>query len=293
MGVSSPPKRHQSIPLNTLNRTERGPYMAPPQSPAASHFSPSTYLMASVRDVLIFHKQEIRLFDMLKARTPSFAQRILALWLWLELLGINVVAFVCNCRNRDVVHRLIDEALQILDQLRQNAPLLTEDNGKIPLTAALAVEPFNLRFFHYHRDRAVTGIAHILDGVGKLIFDENLHALLGAYESGALPELPEELARPYHHLPAVPAAPADARSLFLTFSPAFPLSREDIVVYFTRRWGRCVESVTLENEPGLKPMYGLVVFTSESFVGLVVSGERTVRFMINGKPLWARNYGNQ
>ncbi|EHA8589150.1 hypothetical protein COCNU_scaffold008284G000030 [Cocos nucifera] len=291
MCVSSPPKRHQSIPLNTLNRTERGQYMTPPQSAAASYFSPSTYLMVSVRDVLLFHKQELRLFDMLRARIPAFAQRILALWLWLELLGINVVAFVCGCRNRDVVHRLIDEALQILGQLCQNAPLLTEDNVKIPLTAALAVEPFNLRFFHYHRDRAVRGIAHILDGVGKLIFDDNLLALLGAYETGALPELPEELARPYH-LAAVPA-PADARSLFVTFSPAFPLSQEDIVVYFTGRWGCCLERVTLENEPGLKPMYGLVVFTTESFVGLVVSGERMVRFMINGKPLWARKYGNQ
>ncbi|XP_008796154.1 uncharacterized protein LOC120110922 [Phoenix dactylifera] len=188
--------------------------------------------MASVRDVLVFHKQERRLFDMLATRAPAFAQKILALWLWLELLGINVVAFVCGCRNRDVVGRLIDEALQILGQLRQNAPLLTDDGVKIPLTAALAVEPFNLRFFHYHRDRAVRGIAHVLDGVGKLIFDDNLHALLGAYETGALPELPEELARPYDHLPAVPA-PADARSLFVTFSPAFPLSLEDIVAYFT------------------------------------------------------------
>lgn len=183
-------------------------------------------------DVLMFHKQERRLFDTLKARAPARAQRILALWLWLELLGINVVAFVRNCRNRDVVQRLIDEALQILDQLRQNAPLLSDNNDNIPLTASLAVEQFNLRFFHYHRDRAVRGIAHVLDGVGKLIFDDNLHALLGAYETGALPELPEELARPYRDVPAV-SSPADARSLFVTFSPAFPLSREDIVVYFT------------------------------------------------------------
>lgn len=60
----------------------------------------------------------------------------------------------------------------------------------------------------------------------------------------------------------------------------------------SRLWGSCVERVTLENEPGLMPMYGLVVFTTESFVGLVVGDERIVRFMVNGKPLWARKYGS-
>lgn len=102
------------------------------------------------------------------------------MWLWLELLSVNVVAFACNCRNQGVVRRLIEEALQILGRLRQNTALLIDANNKIPVTAALAVEPFDLRFFDYRRDLAVRGrISHVVDGVGILICDENLHVLLG------------------------------------------------------------------------------------------------------------------
>lgn len=58
-----------------------------------------------------------------------------------------------------------------------------------------------------------------------------------------------------------------------------------------RRWGDCIERVMMERTPpGVTPMYGRIVFTGESFIGLVLNGERLVKFMVNGRQLWARKY---
>lgn len=38
------------------------------------------------------------------------------------------------------------------------------------------------------------------------------------------------------------------------------------------------------------PTYGRIVFTSESFIGLVLNGKQLVKFTIKGRQLWARKY---
>ncbi|CAL9782109.1 unnamed protein product [Musa acuminata subsp. burmannicoides] len=262
----------------------------------------------SVRDVLAFHKLDRGMYDKLVAlgTTPEVSRNVVALFMWLELIGVDVIVYIRSNPDHYILLRLAAEAESILDCVRRDTPPSdgADSSLAIPLTASLVNEPLNLRFFNCHRDVAVRGITQILDGVGTLIFDDYLHALLAEYEAEAqaaeadargrakavLPMLPRELARP--HLPRVSPTPEDSRSMFITFSKGFPLKREDIVGYFTEKWGDCVEKVMMEKTTtsAAMPTYGRIVFTSESFIGLVLNGKQLVKFTIKGRQLWARKY---
>jgi hypothetical protein len=74
------------------------------------------------------------------------------------------------------------------------------------------------------------------------VFDDRLHALLRRYEEDGGAELPPELAAPYRGRRDGAAAAEDdedgeeggvGRSLFITFSKGFPLTRDEIEGYFT------------------------------------------------------------
>uniref|UniRef100_A0A0D9W3Z5 RRM domain-containing protein n=1 Tax=Leersia perrieri TaxID=77586 RepID=A0A0D9W3Z5_9ORYZ len=145
------------------------------------------------------------------------------------------------------------------------------------------------------------GVAEVLDGVGALVFDDELHALLRRHEGedeerggagGAI--LPAKLAAPYRGAAAPAAAMGEddsCRSLFVTFSKGYPLTREEIEEYFTERWGDCLEKVMMEKTPvGELPSYGRIVFRHAVMAAAVLGGERLVKLVLNGRQLWARKY---
>ncbi|PAN37692.1 hypothetical protein PAHAL_7G114800 [Panicum hallii] len=143
------------------------------------------------------------------------------------------------------------------------------------------------------------GVAEVLGGVGALVFDDRLHATLRRHEEGGgTGALPAELAAPYRvHGASVRAAPApeeeeDGRSLFITFSKGFPLTRVEVEEFFTERWGDdCVAKVMMEKTPaGEAPTYGRVVFRRAATAAAVLGGRPLVKLMVNGRHLWARKY---
>lgn len=82
------------------------------------------------------------------------------------------------------------------------------------------------------------GVAEVLGGVGELVFDDRLHAILRRwYEDGTDGGgvLPRELAAPYCSRRCVGTAKVqeDGRSLFITFSKGFPLTRVEVEEFFT------------------------------------------------------------
>lgn len=61
------------------------------------------------------------------------------------------------------------------------------------------------------------------------------------------------------------------------------------VLFHCRQWGNCVEAVIMEKTAqGVDPMYGRVVFKSISVIPLILNGNSTAKFVINGKHLRAR-----
>ncbi|CAN6227753.1 unnamed protein product [Urochloa humidicola] len=141
-------------------------------------------------------------------------------------------------------------------------------------------------------EAARRGVAEVLGGVGALVFDDRLHAILRRHEEGGGGggALPEELAAP-NRLRAAAAPEEEGRSLFITFSKGYPLTREEVEEFFTERWGNCVAKVMMEKTPpGELPTYGRVMFWRAATMTAVLGGRPLVKLMVNGRHLWARKY---
>ncbi|XP_072151397.1 uncharacterized protein [Setaria viridis] len=145
-------------------------------------------------------------------------------------------------------------------------------------------------------EAARRGVAEVLGGVGTLVFDDRLRAILRRYEEdGGDGALPAELAAPYRLRGGAPVRAAaleeDGRSLFITFSKGFPLTREEVEEFFTERWGDCITKVMMEKAPpGELPTYGRVVFRLAATTAAVLGGRPLVKLMVNGRHMWARKY---
>lgn len=76
----------------------------------------------------------------------------------------------------------------------------------------------------------------ILDGVGRVLFDEELKGKFEGYraavERGEMPEMPPELVERYEVRKRRVDVVEERRSMFVAFASGFELRRQDIVEYF-------------------------------------------------------------
>ncbi|KAG6500896.1 uncharacterized protein LOC121995150 [Zingiber officinale] len=248
----------------------------------------------------LFHKVERDFYGRLVQQLRQDRERmklVMALWLWFESIGHHdFISRVSSVHDANVVLGFVAEAEACLGRL------LVGDGGRggdgddgIPLTASLmAPEEMGLRFFDYHRQHAVKGIHHFFHNVCQVILDDvgggggGASAVQGAPSSPAPPLNP--MAKPWSPDQANQTA-EDQRSMFITFSRGHPISREDIVEFFSANYGPCLETVMIEKaQAGQLPMYGRLVFRSASMIAMVLNGQQTAKLLIKGKHLWARMY---
>lgn len=86
---------------------------------------------------------------------------------------------------------------------------------------------------------------------------------------------------------------ADDRTVFLTFSKGYPISEEEVRVYFTRRFGEVIEAIEMQEVEGNEqPLYAKMVLKLKcaSMMDEIVSWRNRNKFTINGKHVWARKY---
>ncbi|VAH69207.1 unnamed protein product [Triticum turgidum subsp. durum] len=242
----------------------------------------------TVREVLYMYSVARQAYDRFLSvcGSPEKAQNAVALLVWLDQGTISAIHHV-PAMAPDAVAIVAEEANAVLECLRQQEPVLPP----IPLISALCmqggvrIEP---GFFAFHKDLVVRGVAHFLDGTGKFVFDDRLHALLRRSETGLIVN-PPELMAPYTSQPV--AVPEDCRSMFITFSKGNALHREEIFEYFREKWGNCVVRVLMEKtKGGHMPMYGRIIFKTEAIVKLVLNGERLVKISIGQREIWLRKY---
>ncbi|PUZ36114.1 hypothetical protein GQ55_9G013300 [Panicum hallii var. hallii] len=91
---------------------------------------------------------------------------------------------------------------------------------------------------------------------------------------------------PYVHSPI----PQHDRTLFVTFSNGYPLTKKEVYKFFMSNFGD-VESLSIEEPIEVRPpQYALVTFGFLETVLLILDGKEKVKFVTGGKHLWARKY---
>ncbi|KAK8957891.1 hypothetical protein KSP39_PZI000926 [Platanthera zijinensis] len=274
---------------------------------------------------LLFHRQERKFFNRVVNQLGQLKitmQWVIALWLWFESIGHHDFISHVSASTDYVVLRFLYEANACLRRLHifSDISLSGPDEEELPFTNTLVADPIGLRFFDYHHDVVVEGVVYFFKNVVQIIFNDIIMAAAAwktdhpatrwvvssgldiwkpLHNKGMLhvpsPSLLAQpllnpMARPWS--PWTDQSPEEQRSMFITFSRSYPLTRDEIKDFFNKRFKQpCVEMVMIERAPtGEAPMYGRVVFKSASVIALVLNGQRMAKFMIDGRHLWARMY---
>ncbi|KAH0465928.1 hypothetical protein IEQ34_006031 [Dendrobium chrysotoxum] len=278
----------------------------------------------SALDLVLFHRQERDFFNRLVHRLgqPRLAMHwVMSLWLWFESIGHHDFIRHVSSSPDHVVLRFLAEAYACLHRLIFNTSSDQEEDEQLPLTNThLLADPIGLSFFDHHRHAALKGVVYFLKNVSEIIFDDHImeiatrqvlssdrlhiwrpsvqqsvgeepsHQLLQQHSCTSSALMLNPIARPWS--PETEQWPEEQRSMFITFSRGYPLTRDEIKDFFNMKFGwPCVERVMIERAPmGMEPMYGRVVFTDTSMIVAVLNGQKTAKFMIKGRHLWARMY---
>ncbi|KAL5224639.1 hypothetical protein ABZP36_011278 [Zizania latifolia] len=259
---------------------------------------------------------------------PAAMRWVMALWLWLETAGHHDFISRVAALPGPVVLRFVDEALACLARLprrraqQQQLAAAAEADGDtavrlLPCTNALLAEPIDgVAYFDAHRDEVMEGVGTLYKNVCRVVFDDSAAVFLhdnvraSLQMGGSTPKMLttaassplriapmppppglNPMASPWFPVQQLNPLPEDYRSLFITFSRGYPINQEDITAFFNSAYGPCVESVMVEKAaPGQLPVYGRVVLRSAAMIPVVLDGQQTAKFMINGRHLWARIY---
>ncbi|XP_018443312.1 uncharacterized protein LOC108815160 [Raphanus sativus] len=85
---------------------------------------------------------------------------------------------------------------------------------------------------------------------------------------------------------------AASRTIFLTFSRGYPVSREEVHGYFTWRFGDMIEAIHMGGTEGTgQNLYATMLLNSPSKIPeILMEGVFRTKYTINGKHVWARKF---
>ncbi|KAL5214961.1 hypothetical protein ABZP36_004113 [Zizania latifolia] len=256
--------------------------------------------MASVWDVLTRNFTARFLYDHLLywGIYKEQAQNVVILLLWLEMaIGMpsDIIGNAAVLRDYNRLGRIVMEADAVMRFVHDGTPL-TESIAAIPAIADLCASHPGLvdySFFRFHRGIVSRGIRSIRSGVAAVVFDETYQVLRSQYWAGLLGSMmPSQLTATA--AVRVTAELEDFRSVFVSFSKGFPVSKRAIYDFFSREniGPDYIERITTETDvlEGETPKHGLVVFYCKDRMEDAMSCKTRRLFRIDRVVMTAHKY---
>ena len=238
-------------------------------------------------------------------RDPVESMQIMALWLWLERVGFNNVVHKMLSLPYTLVNELADEAIICLNCINTNQIPTSSETNDIPLTQSLMEKEISLQFFLENRLNGIVGIAKIVNEVCIRALSDIMQQAVERNASQSLVEsqmlmmppsasIHQSLVHPGLRQPARTLGnevPADDRTMFVTFSKGYPVHEWEVREFFTRSYGDCIESLHMQEvQPHQQALFARIVFHNASNMEMILGGLGKVKFIINGKHVWARKF---
>lgn len=86
-------------------------------------------------------------------------------------------------------------------------------------------------------------------------------------------------------------APAEDRTLFLTFSKGHPVTEAEVRELFNGDFGDCVDNVWMDDfNSADQSLYARMEVRTVSTVDHILGGQNVAKFRVNGKQVWARKF---
>ena len=157
------------------------------------------------------------------------AKNIVSLWMWLETMGAGPVVTYAKLASFILFERLVAEAKIILDRIRlrplRNPLDLNSNIEGVPL-------PQTVLYVHANRDAAIRVMVRILDGVGRVIFNEELIRAARDRDAGLTvePRLQAKLFSIYVEM--IEPTREDSRSILISYFRGHRADAHAIKAYF-------------------------------------------------------------
>ncbi|KAL5065796.1 hypothetical protein RYX36_027533 [Vicia faba] len=257
--------------------------------------SPLSIFNVSQEDFLLFHKTDRDLYTILVtnlSRDPSESMHLLAMWLWLEKVGFHKVVKKIMSLPVILINEVADESIICFTCFNTNANnnaylvALASSSSSSSSSSALSdimqqammrnsaermvensvwfgsIGPANLQF-------GPVGIASAMAQVQRP--NNNATVVFGGEGGGNIP--------------------ADARTLFVTFSKGYRVEEWEVKEFFTMAYGDCVEALFMqETAPNEQALFARIVFRKANTIDMILRGATKAKFSINGKHVWARKF---
>ncbi|CAN1760939.1 hypothetical protein LINPERHAP1_LOCUS7725 [Linum perenne] len=230
----------------------------------------------------------------------------------------NIISLMASLSD-NAVDVLCNELAMALASLQSSVADLSlfPNGGMMPATSAIMSQTFSMKVLHNHRFTAVTEIKNFLTMVCARVFGDILQPICKVSDADELrtghlviPGFPHPLfgdltITPRNFDGFVPAGGLwaweptnngtdDDKTLFLTFSRGFPVTKDEVMELFTRKYGEgsvmgvmMHENLVYGNQ---QPIFAKIMLRSVTLVDEVLGGEKSAKFRTNGKHIWARKY---
>lgn len=212
--------------------------------------------LTTMEKLLLFHKLERDLFHRLVhdlAQEPATMRWVIAFWLWLESAGHHDFIRRVSALPGPVVVRFVEEAIACLRCLAcpGQGPVVGAGAGRerrLPCMNALLTKTIDdVGDFEGHRE-VLDGVTYQYRSVCLAVCDVSSSTTCVPTDTSGVFAAPPMVGSPVLTAPTVASFPLnpmaspwiplqssppdDYRSLFITFSRGYPISREDIMEFF-------------------------------------------------------------
>ncbi|XP_057763549.1 uncharacterized protein LOC130984001 [Arachis stenosperma] len=239
----------------------------------------------SEEEFKVFHRidrEVYRTLTMDLKRDPSECMQVMGMWLWLERIGFRNVVYKIFSLPTPLVNDLAEETLTCLNAMLPSS--LERDMDSIPLLQSVLDKDISLQFLHQHHADAVQGVAKMVQEVCirafsdiKMMVMQQQHRVENRNNGGS---------------GGGEVVPAEARTMFVTFSKGYRVAERELRDFLTMAYGDCIEALYMQEvqHPNHQPLFARIVFRKPSTIDVVLRGATKVKFSINGKDVWARKF---